>query len=166
MRGLQALALFLAANGAFAVYSSSAGLSDAIAFVQKSNKKLPKLSGTWRSICSTVPATQQYGYFAPQVCSEFRLLVKIGNGDTGEVKDVTFPLSSEAEVLLSSLNTSAQDEVPAKAISAAYAAYALDQNRDFKFARVAVQAELMPKLAQATTEKNRWVTIRGYYFMR
>jgi hypothetical protein len=165
-RGRIVLVVPLAINALLAFYSSAAGLSDAIAFVRKSQSKLPKVTGTAGSIFSVLPALQQFGYFAPQVCSEFRLRVRLGDSSTGQVKDVEFSLSSEAELLLSSLNASAQEERPAKALSAAYASYALDQERSYDFARVYVQAENLPPLERATEFKRKWVTIRGYYFMR
>jgi hypothetical protein len=148
------------------VYSSLAGLTDAIAFVRKSDSKLPRLSGKFAAACSVIPATQQYSYFAPQVCSEFRLQVKLANSKTGHTKDVKFDLSSEAELLLSSLNTTAQDDVPAKAVAASYAAYALDNDQQYDFAEVEVQAEFMPRIAKALTQPRRWVTTHNFYFKR
>ena len=113
-----------------------------------------------------VPATQQFGYFAPQVCSEFRLLVHLGSSQSGEKRDVHFSLSSEAELLLSSFNAQAQEEVPATVIAGSYAAYALNQHREFDFAFVEVQAEYLPPISEAAKEKPTWLTVRGYFFKK
>jgi hypothetical protein len=165
-RGLWVLALLLSVNGAIAVYSSLSGLTDAIAFVRKSDEKLIPISGLAGSILSVVPARQQFGYYAPQVCSEFRLLVHLGDSKSQKVHEVRFPMSSEAELLLSSLNSQAQDEAPAKAIAGAYASYSLDHDRSCDFALVYVQAEIIPPLNVAATQKPHWITVRGFFFKR
>jgi len=148
------------------LYSSAAGFSDALAFVRKSKTKMRKLSGTLGAVCSVMPANQQFGYFAPQVCAEFRLLVRLGDSRTGAVKDVKLHLSSEAELLLASMNTATQDDLPAKIISAAYASYAMSQEPNYDYARVYVQAELMPPLDHVDAFKRQWVSFKGFYFKR
>jgi len=75
-------------------------------------------------------------------------------------------LSSEAELLLSSLNASAQEELPATVIAGSYASYALNKHRQFDYAFVEVQAEYLPPVSEATTKKPTWLTVRGYFFKK
>src|SRR5688500_5373267 len=109
-RGRVVLVLLLAATFLLSFYSGAAGLSDAVAFVRESEDKLPMMSGPLGSAATCVPAGFSFGFYAPQVCAEFKLTMRLGDSKTGKVRQVSLQLGPEAEMLVSSLSSSAQEE--------------------------------------------------------
>jgi hypothetical protein len=160
-----ALVLFLGINSILVSYSAIVGFSDSLAFVKKT-KKLTPVSGLLGQVAQCLPSDQSFGYFAPQVCSEFRLLARVGSSRTKEVKDVEIKLGAEAEMLISSLSNQAQEDDGAKAIAKSFALYALRKHPKFDYADVRIQAEWTPPIAEAKTRKPAWETVQEFYFTK
>lgn len=165
-QGRVVLALILTITLLLAFYTATAGFSTALEFVQKSGRKLPMLSGPLGQLSQLVPAGTGYGYYAPQVCSEFRIQMRLGNTNTRSVRNATMRLGPEAELLVSSLSSSTQNDSMAKAVAGTFASYGFTQNQDMDAAEVRIEAELMPPIMFATQRKPEWVALKTYYFKR
>ena len=165
-QGRFALALFMSATLALACFSALAGFSDALAFVRGDKSKLDPLAGQLGSFAQLIPAGTSYGFYAPQVCSEFRLEMRLGNSKTHQVRHVTLSLGAETAMLVSSLSSSSQNEGMAKAIATSYASYGFTREKGADSAEVRLEVELMPRLKDAATGKREWRRIATYYFKR
>lgn len=166
MRGRCVLGLFLGVTCAFAFYSASAAFTEALAFVRGTEDKWPPLSGAVGSVAQSLPSSTGYGFFAPQVSSEFRLLTRLGNSETGEVRELIMTLGSEPQMLVSSLNNSAQDSAAAVSIALTYASYGFARYEGYDSAEVLLQAEALPPLRTARTAQKTWRTLTTFYIKR
>ncbi|MFI5385941.1 MAG: hypothetical protein ACHQ50_07455 [Fimbriimonadales bacterium] len=158
--------LFLSVTAALAFYSATAGFTDALAFVRGDKDKLTPLPGTLGSFAQLVPSGTSYGFYAPQVCAEFRLRMRLGSTVTRETRDVSINLGSETAMLVSSLSSTTQEQPMAKTVAASYASYGFTRNPWADSAEVQLEVELMPRLSEATTRKAEWVTMSRFYFRR
>ncbi len=160
------LALLLSATLVLATYSASVGFSDALAFVRKDTQILAPPKGNLASLSQFLPSGTSYGFYAPQVCSEFRLKMRLGESATGIVRDVKIDLGPESSLLVSSLSSSSQNSNVAKTIAASFASYGFTRDTNADSAEVTIEVEIMSPLSEATMRKAEWVTFTKFHFKR
>ncbi len=160
------LALFLSVTLLLATYSALAGFSDALAFVRKDDRALTPPSGKLASLSQLLPSGTSYGFYAPQVSSEFRLRMRLGEAATGIVRDVKIDLGPETSLLVSSLSSTSQNSEVAKTIAASFASYGFTRDRMADSAEVTIEVEIMAPLSEATSRKSEWVTLTKFLFKR
>ena len=165
-RGQIFLALALSVVLVTACYSAIVGFADALHFVRPSVKSLTPMHGPLESFSKLVPAGVGYGYYAPQVCSEFRLRMQLANSKTGEVRASTLKLGAESSMIAASLGMSSQDAQTASAIATSFASYGLTRDGNADAAQVRLEAELIQPLHEAKRKKNAWIPLFTFYFKR
>lgn len=151
-----------------AAVSASKGLAGALAFVMTGEDEAGELPlpRPVQVALSVAPADFGFGFFAPQVCSEFKVAARVGSLADGSVRPVEFRFGPESQLLVGSLSSSAQDDEGARAIATSVASYSLSRTPESDSVEVSILAEDLPLLRDATKERSKWQLVKTYLFKR
>lgn len=126
-------------------------------------KDYPKFLEQYGSVFS---ANQGFGFYAPGVSSEARLIVMGCQRGKTDWHVVDVGLHGESQHFLNAFIGMGIKGPARKAVSESVGAYALSKYPDIDSVIIQYQAELIPPLREKVLQAREWITLETFFFYR
>ena len=126
-------------------------------------KDYPRIVDQYGSLFA---ANQGFGFFAPGVSSEARILVLGCERKMGNWHAIDVGLRGESQHFLNAFVGMGIKGPARRAVSGSIGAYALTKNPDIDSVIIQYQAELIPSLRQKELIPREWITLETFFYYR
>ena len=168
----RALAVFLCLHLCVAALFAFRGLQQTLLDAERTTYKPFEVIPALSTYAHVTASSQGFGFFAPSVSSEVRVLVSGCKRSEGNWKDIDLGVTGEGQQLLSTfLGNGLQEEGPeAKKIhdvlSRSLAAGAMNAHPEIDTVLVKYQAELIGELHSPGRRERSWINLNVFTYYR